>query len=56
MSHEHEHQHHHDHEHCAVKMAFKIAKLALQAASVAAAFCAVKEIHKLHRAVEHNKK
>lgn len=35
-----------------VKLAFKIVKLALQAASVAAAFCLVKEVHKVHHAVK----
>lgn len=43
MSHEHEH-HHHPAFHCAVE----VAKIALKAAAVTAAFLAVKEIHKVH--------
>lgn len=37
-----------------VHLGFKIAKLALQAASVAAAFCIVKEIHRVHRSIENH--
>lgn len=37
---------------CALHLAFKIAKLAFQAASVAAAFCIVHEVHKVHHAIE----
>lgn len=44
----------HEHGHCGLHLAMKIAKLALQAASVAAAFCLVKEVHKVHRAVENH--
>ena len=33
-------------------LAFDIAKLALKVAAVAAAFCAVKEIHNVHKAIE----
>ena len=33
-------------------LGFKIAKLALQAASVAAAFCIVKEVHKVHKSIK----
>lgn len=33
-------------------LGFKIAKLALQAASVAAAFCLVKEVHKVHHSIK----
>lgn len=33
-------------------MGFKIAKIVLKAASVAAAFCISKEIHKVHKAME----
>lgn len=36
----------------ALHLAFDIAKLALKVATVAAAFCAVKEIHNVHRAIE----
>lgn len=36
----------------ALRLAFDIAKLALKVATVAAAFCAVKEIHNVHRAIE----
>lgn len=44
---------HADHgEHLALHVAFKITKLALKAASVAAAFCIMKEIHKVHKAIE----
>lgn len=42
--------------HCEAKFAlhlgFDICKVLLKAAAVAAAFCAVKEIHKVHRAIE----
>lgn len=34
-------------------LAFDIAKLALKVASVAAAFCIVKEVHRVHKAIEH---
>ena len=33
-------------------LAFDIAKLALKVATVAAAFCAVREIHNVHKAIE----
>lgn len=42
----------HDHEHCALHLAFKIAGLTLKAATVAAAFCAVHELHKIHRNIK----
>lgn len=35
-------------------LGFKIAKLALKAAGVAAAFCLVHEVHKVHRSIEHH--
>ncbi len=35
-----------------LRLAFDIAKLALKVATVAAAFCAVKEIHNVHKAIE----
>lgn len=47
-----------DHKHedkFALHLGFGIAKLALTAASVAAAFCMVKEIHKVHKAIEYYK-
>lgn len=40
------------HEHCALHVALAVSKLVLKAAAVAAAFCLVKEVHKVHRAVE----
>lgn len=44
-------------DHCAAHACIKIAKLALKAAGVAAAFCMVHEIHKVHKSIEaHNKK
>lgn len=45
-------------EHCGIHLAFKITKLVLKAAGVAAAFCLVKEVHKVHKAIEasHEKK
>ncbi len=42
----------HEHERPALHLAFKIAKLALRAASVAAAFCIVNEIHHVHKSIE----
>lgn len=39
-------------EHCALHLCFKITKIVLQAASVAAAFCMVKELHKVHKAIK----
>ncbi len=36
----------------ALRLAFDIAKLALKVATVAAAFCVVKEIHNVHKAIE----
>lgn len=39
----------------ALHLAFDIAKLALKVATVAAAFCAVKEIHNVHRAIERHR-
>lgn len=48
MSHENEHSHCH----YGVKLGFKIAKLVLSAATVAVGVCMVKEIHKVHRAID----
>jgi hypothetical protein len=38
----------HEQESYGLHLGFKIAKLALQAATVAAAFCGVHELHKIH--------
>jgi hypothetical protein len=43
-------------EHFALHLGFKIAKLALEAATVAAAFCLMKEVHKVHKAIERKEK
>ena len=37
-------------------LAFGITKIVLKAAAVAAAFCMVKEIHKVHKAIERREK
>lgn len=37
------------------KFAFEVAKLALKAATVAVLICAVKEVHKVHQAIEKKK-
>lgn len=48
----------HDHKkemeklHCGLHLGIKIAELVLKAAAVCAAFCAVKEIHKVHKGLE----
>lgn len=42
----------HSHESHDLHVALKIVKIALKAASVAAAFCIAKEIHKVHKAIE----
>lgn len=44
--------HEHHHEHSCLHLGFEIAKLALKAASVAAAFCMVHEIHKVHTSIK----
>lgn len=36
----------------ALKLGFDIVKVMLKAASMAAAFCLVKEVHKVHKAIE----
>ena len=36
----------------ALHLGFGIAKIVLKAAAVAAAFCLVKEVHKVHKAIE----
>lgn len=46
------HSHHCEHGHFAVMVALKAGRLALQAAGVAAAFCIMKELHKVHKAIE----
>lgn len=43
------------HEHCEIQLGLAIAKLALKAAAVCAAFCLVKEVHKVHKAIEHKR-
>lgn len=48
----------HEHESYGLHLGFKIAKLALQAATVVAAFGAVRELHKIHHRMkkeEHHK-
>lgn len=43
-------------EHPAIHLAFKITKLVLKTAGVVAAFCLVKEVHNVHKAIEHSHK
>lgn len=40
----------------ALHLAFGITKIVLKAAAVAAAFCLVKEVHKVHKAIEHRER
>lgn len=40
---------------CGLHLALKIAKLALTAATVAAAFCVSHEVHKVHRAIDRHR-
>ena len=40
----------------ALHLGFDIAKIVLKGAMVAAAFCAVKEIHKVHKALDAKRK
>lgn len=40
----------------ALHLGFTIAKLAMKAAMVAAAFCLVKEVHKVHKSIEKKEK
>lgn len=47
--------HHHHDEHKAQHLAITITKLALRAAAVAAAFCLVKEVHRVHKSIEAHK-
>ncbi len=42
----------HNHEHCALHIAFRIAGMTLKAAAVAVAFCAVHELHKIHKSIK----
>lgn len=44
------------HEHFALHLGFKIAGLALKAAAVTAAFLLMKEVHKVHKAIEKKEK
>lgn len=46
---------HHCEEHKGLHLGFKIAKLALKVAAVVAAFSLVKEVHKVHKAIEAKK-
>lgn len=41
--------------HCLLTEGVKFAKLALKAAVIVAAFCAVKELHKIHKGIEARK-
>lgn len=41
--------------HCALRLGFDIAKLVLKAGMIATAICLVKEVHKVHKAIEHKK-
>ncbi len=41
--------------HCGLNLGFKIAKLVLKAAGVAAAFCLVKEVHRVHKSIERHR-
>lgn len=49
-----------NHENCnghfGLHLGFKIASLALKAATVAAAFLVMKELHKVHKAIEKHEK
>lgn len=45
----------HECQHC-LHVGMKIAKLVLKAAGVAAAFCLVSEVHKVHKAIEKHHK
>lgn len=47
---------HKNEDHFALHLGISIAKIALKAAAVAAAFCLVKEVHKVHKAIEYYKK
>lgn len=38
-----------------VHFAFDVAKLGLKVAAIVAAFCAVKELHKIHKGIEAKK-
>jgi len=46
---------HHHEEDKGLHLGFKVAKFALKVAAVAAAFCLVKEVHKVHKAIGDNK-
>lgn len=49
-----------NHEHHFIKeglhLGFEVAKLSLKAAALVAAFLIVKEIHNVHKSIEHHKK
>lgn len=42
--------------HCPVKCAMKIAKLVFTAVGAMATVCVAKELHKVHKAIEHSRK
>lgn len=42
----------HNHENLALHLGFKIAGIALKAAAVTAAFLLMREVHKVHKAIE----
>lgn len=44
---------HKQEDHFGLHLGLTIAKIALKAAAVAAAFCLVKEVHKVHKAIKH---
>lgn len=44
------------HQHDAMHLGFAITKLALKVAAVAAAFCIVDELHKVHKSIERHEK
>lgn len=44
---------HKQEDHYGLHLGFSIAKVALKAAAVCAAFFLVKEVHKVHKAIEH---
>ncbi len=46
---------HHHEENKRMHPGFKVAKFALKVAAVAAAFCLVNEVHKVHKAIDAKK-
>jgi len=47
---------HKNEENFGLHLCLSIVKIALKAAAVAAAFCIVKEVHKVHKAIEEHHK